>query len=61
MCWIMVVKQGCVGHNYFWFRRYAIERALLFEDWNEVDRQADTLLLRMADELLAYVSYVAAR
>jgi len=56
-----LLKQGCVGHNYFWFRRYAIERALLFEDWNEVDRQADALLLRMADEPLAYASYVAAR
>ena len=26
-------------------RRYAIERALLFEDWNEVDRQADALTM----------------
>jgi class 3 adenylate cyclase len=56
-----LLKQGCVGHNYFWFRRYAIERALLLEDWNEVDRQADALLLRMADEPLAYASHVAER
>jgi hypothetical protein len=56
-----LLKQGCVGHNYFWFRRYAIERALLFKDWNEVDRQADALLLRMADEPLAYASHVAER
>jgi class 3 adenylate cyclase/tetratricopeptide (TPR) repeat protein len=56
-----LLKQGCVGHNYFWFRRYAIERALLLEDWNEVDRQADALLLRMAAEPLAYASLVAER
>jgi class 3 adenylate cyclase/tetratricopeptide (TPR) repeat protein len=56
-----LLKQGCVGHNHFWFRRYAIERALLLEDWNEVDRQADALLLRMAAEPLAYASFVAER
>jgi hypothetical protein len=57
----VLLGQGSVGHNHFWFRRYAIERALLFEDWTEVDRQADALLLRMADEPLAYASYVAER
>ena len=56
-----LLAQGSVGPNYFWFRRYAIERALLFEDWNEVDRQADALLLRMADEPLAYASHLAER
>jgi tetratricopeptide (TPR) repeat protein len=56
-----LLNQGCVGHNYFWFRRYAIERALLLEDWNEVDRHADALLLRMANEPLAYASHVAER
>jgi class 3 adenylate cyclase len=56
-----LLARGSVGHNYFWFRRYAIERALLLEDWNEVDRQADALLLRMADEPLTYASHVAER
>jgi ATP/maltotriose-dependent transcriptional regulator MalT len=56
-----LLGQGSVGHNHFWFRRYAIERALLLEDWNEVDNQADALLLRMANEPLAYASYVAER
>jgi len=37
------------------------ERALLLEDWNEVDRQADALLRRMADEPLAYASLIADR
>ena len=56
-----LLAQGSVGHNHFWFRRYAIERALLLEDWNEVDRQADALLLRMASEPLAYATHVAKR
>ncbi len=55
----LLLERGCVGHNHFWFRRYAIERALLLEDWNEVDRQADELLLRMSQEPLAYASWVA--
>jgi class 3 adenylate cyclase/tetratricopeptide (TPR) repeat protein len=56
-----LLERGSVGHNHFWFRRYAIERALLLEDWNEVDRQADALLVRMTDEPLAYASRVAER
>jgi class 3 adenylate cyclase/tetratricopeptide (TPR) repeat protein len=56
-----LLGQGSVGHNHFWFRRYAIERALLLEDWNEVTRHADALLLRMAAEPLAYASFVAER
>jgi class 3 adenylate cyclase/tetratricopeptide (TPR) repeat protein len=56
-----LLAQGSVGHNHFWFRRYAIERALLFEDWEEADRQSDALQLRMADEPLTYSSLVAER
>ena len=56
-----LLERGSVGHNHFWFRRYAIERALLLEDWNEVDRQADALLVRMSEEALAYASWVARR
>ena len=56
-----LLAQGSVGHNHFWFRRYAIERALLFEDWEEAHKQADALLLRMADEPLTYSSMVAER
>ena len=56
-----LLAQGSVGHNHFWFRRYAIERALFLEDWEEADRQSDALLLRMADEPLAYSSLVAER
>ncbi|SFI67339.1 adenylate/guanylate cyclase domain-containing protein [Bradyrhizobium sp. Gha] len=56
-----LLERGSVGHNHFWFRRYGIERALLLEDWNEVDRHADALLVRMAEEPLIYASWVAQR
>jgi len=39
-----LLAKGAFGHNHFWFRRYAIESALLREDWTEAERQADALL-----------------
>jgi tetratricopeptide (TPR) repeat protein len=56
-----LLGRGAVGHNHLWFRRYAIERALLLQDWDEADRQADALLLRVDEEPLAYASWVAGR
>jgi ATP/maltotriose-dependent transcriptional regulator MalT len=56
-----LLERGSVGHNHFWFRRFAIERALLLDDWDEVDRQADLLLLRMSKEPLAFASWMARR
>jgi ATP/maltotriose-dependent transcriptional regulator MalT len=56
-----LLEKGSVGHNHFWFRRYAIERALLLGNWNEADRHADALLRRMTDEPLPYATYVAER
>ncbi len=56
-----LLARGAVGHNHFWFRRYAIERALLREDWNAADRESDALLERMTDEPLAYASWVGQR
>jgi ATP/maltotriose-dependent transcriptional regulator MalT len=56
-----LLAQESVGHNHFWFRRYAIEYSLLLEQWDEVDRHAGALLLRMADEPLEYASRIAER
>jgi class 3 adenylate cyclase/tetratricopeptide (TPR) repeat protein len=56
-----LLAKGSVGHNHFWFRRYAIERALLLGNWDEVDKQANALLRRMTDEPLPYATYVAER
>jgi hypothetical protein len=56
-----LLGKGAVGHNHFWFRRCAIESALLLEDWDEAERQAEMLLRRMAEEPLAYSSCLATR
>jgi hypothetical protein len=56
-----LLAKGAVGHNHFFFRRYAIEGALLAKDWSEVDRQADILLARMKAEPLAYSTRIAER
>jgi class 3 adenylate cyclase/tetratricopeptide (TPR) repeat protein len=56
-----LLAKGSVGHNHFWFRRYAIERALIAKDWDEAARQADALLFRMAGEPLAYSDHLAHR
>ena len=56
-----LLGKGAVGHNHFWFRRCAIESALLLEDWDEAERQAEILLRRMAEEPLPYASCLATR
>lgn len=56
-----LLARGSVGHNHVWFRRSAIERALLLEEWNEAERHADALLLRMADEPFSFSTWVAQR
>ncbi len=56
-----LLEKGAVGHNHVLFRRYAIERALIDEEWDEAERQADALLLRTAAEPLVYASCVATR
>ena len=56
-----LLARGSVGHNHFWFRRFTIERALLAGNWSEAEKQADALLLRMADEPLPYASMIAER
>jgi class 3 adenylate cyclase/tetratricopeptide (TPR) repeat protein len=56
-----LLARGSVGHNHFWFRRYAIERAIMLKDWNEVHRQADALRRTMEAEPLAYASLITDR
>ena len=56
-----LLAKGAVGHNHFWFRRYAIEQALLTGQWDAADRHADALLTRMSVEPLAYSNIVARR
>jgi class 3 adenylate cyclase/tetratricopeptide (TPR) repeat protein len=56
-----LLAKGAVGHNHFWFRRYAIEHALRILDWDAAERHAKALLVRMVPEPVPYATYVARR
>jgi class 3 adenylate cyclase/tetratricopeptide (TPR) repeat protein len=56
-----LLAKGAVGHNHFWFRRYAIEWALRAEDWDAADRHIEALFKRTATEPLPYSSYLVRR
>ena len=38
-----ILDQGCVGHNYYWFYRDAMEAALGARQWGEAERYATAL------------------
>jgi class 3 adenylate cyclase/tetratricopeptide (TPR) repeat protein len=56
-----LLAKGAVGHNHFWFRRYAIERALLAKLWDVVDSHVEALLARTSAEPLPYSDLLARR
>jgi class 3 adenylate cyclase/tetratricopeptide (TPR) repeat protein len=56
-----LLAKGAVGHNHFWFRRYAIEAALQAEAWDEADAHADALTGRTAAEPLPYSDLIVER
>ena len=56
-----LLAKGAVGHNHFWFRRYAIEAALQGEAWDEADANADALTERTAAEPLPYSDLIIER
>jgi hypothetical protein len=56
-----LLAKGAVGHNHFWFRRYAIEAALQSEAWDAADAHADALAERTAAEPLSYSDLIVER
>jgi hypothetical protein len=56
-----LLAKGAVGHNHFWFRRYAIEAALQAGEWDVADAHADALARRTAAEPLPYSDLIVAR
>ena len=56
-----LLAKGAVGHNHIWFRRYAIEAALLEEQWDAADAHADALVRRTAAEPLPYSDLIIER
>ena len=39
-----ILASGCVGHNYYWYYRDAIEAAIYFKEWGRVEHLAKMLL-----------------
>ena len=56
-----LLARGAVGHNHFWFRRYAMEQGLIAKRWDSVDLHADALLARTSAEPLPYSDLLARR
>jgi class 3 adenylate cyclase/tetratricopeptide (TPR) repeat protein len=56
-----LLAKGAVGHNHFWFRRYAIEAALQVQEWDVADAHADALAERTAAEPLPYSDLIVRR
>ena len=54
-------SSDAVGHNHFWFRRYAIEAALQSEAWDEAHSHADALAARPAAEPLPHSDLIVER
>jgi class 3 adenylate cyclase/tetratricopeptide (TPR) repeat protein len=56
-----LLKEGCVGHNYFDFYRTAIDISLRDQVWSEAERYADALQAYAAEEPLPWSDFFAAR
>jgi len=56
-----VLAKGCVGHNYFWFYRDAIETSLRARRWAEALRYAQALADYTAAEPLPWSDFNIAR
>lgn len=56
-----ILKSPCVGHNYLWFYRDAIDACLDMNDWDRADRYAFLLEDYTRVEPLPWSSFLAAR
>ncbi|HSC96217.1 MAG TPA: adenylate/guanylate cyclase domain-containing protein [Burkholderiales bacterium] len=56
-----VLDQGCVGHNYFWFYRDAMDVRLKLGDWGGVERYASALEAYTRPEPLPWTDFFIAR
>ncbi|MCH9046686.1 MAG: tetratricopeptide repeat protein, partial [SAR324 cluster bacterium] len=56
-----VLKEGCVGHNFFWFYRDAMQACLNAGEWDEVERYAAALKEYTRPEPLPWSDFYIAR
>ena len=56
-----ILRSGCVGHNYFWFYRDAIETCLNAGEWDEAERFAAALESYTREEPLPWSAFYIGR
>ena len=56
-----ILDKGCVGHNYYWFHRDAMECHLENGDWAGVERHASALTKFMAEDPVPYATFYIER
>jgi hypothetical protein len=56
-----ILRSGCVGHNYFWFYRDAIETCLNAGEWDEAERFAAALESYTREEPLPWSDFYITR
>ncbi|MDP6515789.1 MAG: tetratricopeptide repeat protein, partial [Alphaproteobacteria bacterium] len=58
---VSILEKGCVGHNYYWFYRDAMEIALGEGSWDEVETHAAALEKYTSKEPAPWTEYFIAR
>jgi len=56
-----ILEKGCLGHNYYWFHRDAMESYLERRDWDGVERHATALAEFMAEDPVPYATFYIER
>jgi class 3 adenylate cyclase/tetratricopeptide (TPR) repeat protein len=58
---LAILERGCLGHNYFWLHRDAMESYLERRDWHGVERHATALAEFTAEDPLPYATFYIER
>ncbi|MBT6828662.1 MAG: tetratricopeptide repeat protein [Rhodospirillaceae bacterium] len=56
-----ILDKGCLGHNFYWFHRDAMEAYLESRDWDGAERHAEALATFMAEDPLPYAVFYIER
>ena len=56
-----ILEKGCLGHNYYWLHRDAMESYLERRDWTGVERHASALEEFMAEDPVPYATFYIER
>ncbi len=56
-----ILDKGCLGHNYYWFHRDAMESNIERREWADVERHASALEKFMAEDPVPYATFYIER